>query len=69
MRSWADVAERAEIAGYYLEAEGSWSYFEGGVVPLPPDVDDNTDCRGDAAAKAGVIHLIRAALQMGGANV
>jgi hypothetical protein len=69
--SWADVAERAEIAGYFAEVEtddglSCFSYFENGKLPIPPTVDDGD---GDAAAQASIIHLIRAAMKMGGANV
>ena len=69
--SWADVAGRAEIAGYFSDVKtedglSGCSYFENGKLPNPPTVDDGD---GDAAAEASIIHLIRAALKMGGANV
>lgn len=65
--SWADVAERAEIAGYFSDVKtedglSGYSYFENGKLPYPPTVDDGD---GDAAAEASIIHLIRAALKIG----
>jgi hypothetical protein len=72
VRSWADVVERAEIAAYFKTIDdddgGGYSYFESGKVATPPAVGHGSGC-GDDAMKASDIHLIRAALKMGGAHV